>query len=218
MPNLPLHLSLHSMWRKRHGLASAAGVVLLAGCAAVPSPNTAAVAAPADTPWVGEARGVAAAVPPRLLAVLSEELTRGGPEAAIGACREQAPALARKASDDSGWQVRRVSLKPRNPKAVPDAWERAALEDFDRLAAAGAPPATLERSAVVTGADGRREQRYLKALPVAELCTGCHGTPEKLSPAVVARLAALYPADRGVGYRVGDIRGAITLRRAAPSL
>lgn len=187
---------------------------LLAGCAAPVAPV--APVATAEAPWVAEARGVAGAVPQRLLAVLRTEITRGGPEGAIDACREQAPALARAASAETGWAVRRVSLKQRNPKAVPDAWERAALEDFDRRAAAGVAPAQLERAERVTGADGRAEQRYLRALPVVELCTGCHGTPDRLSPAVQARLQALYPADRGVGYRVGDIRGAITLRRPAP--
>lgn len=183
--------------------------LLVAGCAA-PTPPA------AEAPWVGDARGVATTVPPKLLAVLREEIAKGGPEGAIAACRDQAPALARQASIDSGWSVRRVSLKPRNPQAVPDAWERAALEDFDRRAAAGAAPASLERAEVVKAADGRSELRYLRALPVVELCTGCHGTPDKLSPAVVAQLRTLYPDDRGVGYRVGDIRGAITLRKPAP--
>jgi len=40
--------------------------------------------------------------------------------------------------------------------------------------------------------------------------------PDRLSAAVSARLKELYPDDRAVGYRVGDIRGAITLRRPAP--
>lgn len=189
-------------------------VVLLGAAAALvacgsPTP-------PAEAPWVAEARGVATSVPPRLLTVLREEIAQGGPEGAIAACREQAPALARTASAQTGWTVRRVSLRQRNPKAVPDAWERAALEDFDRRAAAGAAPATLERAEVVTAADGRREQRYLRALPVIELCTGCHGTADRLSPAVVTQLKALYPDDRAVGYRVGDLRGAMTLRRPAP--
>lgn len=171
---------------------------------------------PAGAPWVAEAQGVASAVPPRLLSVLRAEIAQGGPEGAIAACREQAPRLARDASAQSGWTVRRVSLRQRNPKAVPDAWERAALEDFDRRAAAGAAPATLERAEVVVGADGRREQRYLRALPVIELCTGCHGTAERLSPAVVTQLKTLYPEDRATGYRIGDLRGAMTLRRPAP--
>ena len=179
----------------------------LAGCAA---PK------PADMSWVGEARGVSTSVPPKLLAVLQAEIAKGGPEGAIAACRDQAPQLARTASEQTGWTVRRVSLRNRNPKAVPDAWERAALEDFDRRAAAKESPATLERAEVVVE-NGQRVQRYMRALPTLELCTQCHGTADKLSPAVVARLKALYPDDRATGYKVGEIRGAMTLRRPAPN-
>lgn len=80
-----------------------------------------------DMPWLVEARKVAGAVPPKLLQVLNEEIAKGGPESAIGVCREKAPKMAKTASEQTGWNIRRVSLRQRNPKAVPDAWERAAL-------------------------------------------------------------------------------------------
>jgi hypothetical protein len=64
--------------------------------------------------------------------------------------------------------------------------------------------------------DGQPMQRYLRALPTVELCTQCHGPADKLSPAVTAQLKALYPDDRATGYKVGDIRGAMTLSRPAP--
>ncbi len=177
------------------------------------APTAAAQSGEAD--WVPQARAVANSVPPKLLAVLKDEIGRGGPEGAITTCRDQAPAMARAASEQSGWQVRRVSLRNRNPKAVPDAWERAALEDFDRRAAAGEPLAKLERAETVEK-DGRTVQRYMRALPTIDLCMNCHGTPDRVNDAVTTRLKALYPDDRAVGYRVGDIRGAMTLARPAP--
>lgn len=175
----------------------------------------AAVPALAQTPWADEARGVASAVPPKLLDVLKTEIDKGGPAGAIAVCNEQAPKMAQAASQQSGWSVRRVSLRHRNPKAVPDAWERSVLEDFDRRAAAGEAPHTLERAELVAE-QGRSVQRYMRALPVQELCTACHGPAEQLDAAVKARLQQLYPDDRGTGYRVGQIRGAITLSRPAP--
>lgn len=169
----------------------------------------------ADEPWVAEARGVAASIPPKLLAVLKAEIDQGGFEQAITTCNEKAPQMAKAASEQTGWQVRRVSLKQRNPKAVPDAWEAATLADFDRRAAAGESPMTLERAEQVT-MEGLPTYRYMRALPVQELCLGCHGPRESLKPTVAARLNALYPADQGVGYAVGQIRGAMTIRRPAP--
>lgn len=177
--------------------------VTLAGAAAAQAP---------DPAWVVEARKVATSVPPKLLAVLSEEIAKGGPEGAILVCREKAPQLAKAASDESGWNVRRVSLRNRNPKAVPDAWERAALEEFDRRAAAGEPPAMLEKAEIVVEG-GTKAYRYMRALPVQELCTQCHGTPDRLAPAVREKLKALYPDDKAIGYRPGEIRGAMTIRK-----
>jgi len=169
----------------------------------------------AEDAWVAEARQVAASVPPRLLSVLSAEIERGGPAGAIGVCREEAPRLARAAAQETGWSVRRVSLRERNPKAVPDEWERAALEDFDRRAAAGEKPATLERAEVVQQ-QGKPVMRYMRALPVVELCTQCHGTPERIGPPVQARLAELYPQDKATGYTIGQIRGAMTISKPLP--
>ena len=81
--------------------------------------------AAADAPWVADARSVATAMPPKLLKVLTDEITANGPESAISVCRDKAPQMAKAASEQSGWQVRRVSLNNRNPKAQPDAWEQA---------------------------------------------------------------------------------------------
>ncbi len=159
-----------------------------------------------------EARKVAGSVPPKLLSVLTAEIEKGGPEGAIGACRDKAPQIAKAASEETGWSIRRVSLRNRNPKAVPDAWERATLEDFDRRAAAGEAPAPIEKGEVVTDG-GQKAYRYMKALPTMELCLKCHGPAESLSPAVREKLAALYPDDKAVGYTVGKIRGALTMRK-----
>ncbi len=168
-----------------------------------------------DEPWVGEARAVAGAMPPKLLAVLTEAIAAGGPEGAMAVCRDKAPQMAQAASEQTGWAIRRVSLRNRNPKAVPDTWETTVLADFDRRAAAGESPATLERAETVLS-DGKPVQRYLRALPTQAMCTACHGTPDQLTPAVTAKLRELYPEDRAVGYAPGQIRGAVALKRAMP--
>jgi hypothetical protein len=166
----------------------------------------------AEDAMLAEARSVATAIPPKLLEVLATEIAKGGPESAISVCREKAPAMAKAASEKTGWAIRRVSLKNRNPKAVPDAWERAVLEDFDRRAAAGEKPAELEKGETVM-IDGQPVYRYMKALPTQELCVQCHGSADKITPAVQARLKELYPDDKATGFGIGAIRGAITIKK-----
>lgn len=160
-----------------------------------------------------EARAIPAKMVPKLLDVLNDEIDKVGHAGAISVCREKAPAMAKALSEQTGWAIRRVSLKNRNPKAVPDAWEKSVLEDFERRQAAGEKPISIEKSEVVT-VDGRQVFRYMKALPTQELCLNCHGTPDKLSAEVQAKLKELYPDDKATGYSLNQIRGAITIKKA----
>lgn len=181
--------------------------VLAAAATALP------VAAQQDPELLTQARSIASEIPPKLLAVLQEEITKGGPEEAMAVCREKAPQMAKAASEKTGWNIRRVSLKNRNPNATPDAWEKAALEEFAQRQAAGQAPATLEKGELIT--EGTvPTYRYIKALPTQTLCLSCHGNPDNFSPSFKAKLHALYPHDKAAGYAPGEIRGAITLKRA----
>lgn len=162
-----------------------------------------------DDAMLGEARKVATMLPPKLLAALQEEISKSGPEGAILVCKDMAPKMAGEISRQTGWKIKRVSLKARNDaRAIPDAWEKAALEDFDKRAAAGEPPAQLEKGEKVDN-----EYRYVKALPVQPLCLSCHGPVDQLTPAVKSALAQHYPNDLATGYSVGQIRGAISVRK-----
>ena len=195
-------------------LLAAALLPLLSGCDTMVPEKITAAAAP-EPAWVQEARATATAVPPKLMAVLSTAIQASGPAAAIDVCKEEAPRMARAASEQSGWQIKRVSLGNRNPKASPDAWERKTLEAFDRSQKAGVAPAKLEHWEVVTE-NGQAVRRYMRALPTQPLCIQCHGTSDQLGAGVAQRLQQLYPHDRATGYAVGQIRGAMTLQQAGP--
>ena len=159
-----------------------------------------------------EARGIAMKMPPKLLEVLEAEIRKSGHAEAMTVCRDKAPQMAKAMSEQTGWAIRRVSLKNRNPKAVPDAWEKAVLEEFDRRSAAGEKPMGMEKGEVVTEGD-KKMYRYMRALPTQDLCLDCHGMPERISPAVQAKLKELYPDDKAVGYGPAEIRGAITIKK-----
>ena len=182
---------------------------LLIAAAALIAPFVTTLAHASEDALLGEARKVATTLPPKLLAALQEEISKSGPEGAIPVCRDMAPKMAGEISQQTGWKIKRVSLKTRNEaRAIPDAWEKAALEDFDKRAAAGEPPAQLEKGEKIDN-----EYRYVKALPVQSLCLSCHGSVDQLSPAVKSALGQHYPNDRATGYSVGQIRGAISVRK-----
>lgn len=182
---------------------------LLIAATALIAPLVTTLAHAGDDVLLGEARKVATSLPPKLLASLQAEIDKSGPEGAIPVCKDMAPKMAGEISKQTGWKIKRVSLKARNDaRAIPDDWEKAALEDFDKRAAAGEPPAQLEKGETVGN-----EYRYVKALPVQPLCLNCHGPADQLSPAVKSALGQHYPNDRATGYSVGQIRGAISVRK-----
>ncbi len=187
-------------------LAATRCLAALLAFAAYPAP----AADPAD---LDQARALAAQLGQQLGAALRREMGSTGPEGAVSVCRQLAPDIAGTLSRESGARVARVSLKPRNAMlGQPDAWEQAVLADFDRRAAAGEKPETLEHHEVVEEPQGRHF-RYMKAIPVQPLCVACHGPAETLSPAVRDRLAKEYPHDRATGYSPGQVRGAITVKK-----
>lgn len=150
---------------------------------------------------------------PKVVGAMQEAVSTQGVAGAIPVCREQAPQLIAETRQRTGWSIRRVSLKTRNPeRATPDLWEARQLADFNIRAASGEKPETLEHSEI-TQENGKPVFRYMKALPAADVCLKCHGAGESLDPALKANLSKHYPQDQATGYRKGEIRGALTVKR-----
>ena len=155
-----------------------------------------------------KARTAAGGFGARLLADLQKAMEAGGPVNAIGICTEIAPEIAAEKSAAAGMSIGRTSLKLRQPKNAPDAWEQQQLQNFEVRKAAGENPASIEVGEF-TEKDGKPVFRYMKAIPTAPLCLNCHGA--QLAPDVVEKLHALYPEDRATGFAAGDLRGAFTI-------
>lgn len=162
--------------------------------------------------YLEESRKTAQEFMQTLGGTLKKQLALGGAESAIGVCKEIAPSLASEYSKN-GRVVKRVSLKNRNPEqGVPDAWEQNVLAGFDLAQQQGKPVADMEMATVRDEADGRWF-RYMKAIPTQAMCLQCHGQSSDISDGVRALLLKEYPQDKAVGYREGQIRGAISIKR-----
>ena len=138
---------------------------------------------------------------------LKEALKSGGPVKAIDVCSRKAPEIAGELSHETGWQVKRVSLKPRNSStAVPDEWERKVLQQFNERLAQGESPGQLAHGEIVNG-----RFRFLKAQPVESICLTCHG--KNVTEKIRNTLRKNYPDDKATGYSLGEIRGAFSLSK-----
>jgi hypothetical protein len=166
-----------------------------------------------DAARAEQARKLTATMVQSLGGQLQAAIKEGGPAGAIGVCTGVAPAIAGQLSRQNGVRLTRVSLKVRNPLlGSPDAWEQAALAGFEARLAKGEPADKLEFAETVTEPSGRF-YRYMKALPVQPVCLNCHGDAASLTPEVRERLAQEYPNDHATGYSVGQIRGAVSVKR-----
>jgi hypothetical protein len=171
----------------------------------------AALAAPAvgepNEPLEAEARELVQQFIGRLKPQLKQAMGAGGPTHAIEVCASEAPKIADSLSAQSGWFVKRVSLKARNAsRALPDDWERTVLERFDQRQAAGE-----KASDIHFGERTGSTYRYMQAQAAEGLCLVCHG--ESLAPPVADVLDQYYPDDRARGYEMGQVRGAISVAR-----
>lgn len=141
---------------------------------------------------------------------MSKAMKEGGPVNAIEVCSKQAPHIAHEHSVKSGFEIARTTLKARNPSHEPDAWEKKVLQSFEERKAKGEEVEKMEYAEVVTE-NGKQVFRYMKPIPTGEVCLKCHGT--EIDPAVKTKLDGLYPTDKARGYKMGDIRGAFSLKQ-----
>lgn len=149
----------------------------------------------------------------RLGGTMKRKMQAGGPLATMKVCRDVAPDIANDISLEKGWKVVRVGTRVRNPMlGSPDTWEQRVLQDFKRRAAEGEMFDAMNHSEVVEEPAGK-SLRFMKAIGVAPQCIVCHGSAEQIAEPVRAQLKVLYPYDRAVGYKPGDLRGAVSIKQ-----
>ena len=162
---------------------------------------------------VAEPAALVAQFHQQLTGELQTAMKLGGPVQAVAVCKDAAPAIASRLSRESGWQVKRVGTRVRNPlTGLPDAWERAQLAQFAQQLQNGQSPTKLERLVLIDGAQGQAV-RYIKAIVAAPQCLICHGARETQPPALREVLEREYPHDAATGYSAGELRGAFSLQR-----
>jgi hypothetical protein len=140
-----------------------------------------------------------------LRARLLDAIGRGGPGNAVVVCSDLAPQIAREVSARHHVELGRASLRTRNAGNAGPAWVRQWLLAQGERSAQGLAP--------VRSREGDRV-RLLRPLSVDGVCVTCHGARETLSASVRDALAARYPNDQAVGYRPGDLRGALWVEGA----
>ena len=140
---------------------------------------------------------------------LQQAMREGGPPLAVKVCAETAPLIADSLSESTGWSVRRVSDRPRNPKAAMDDWETRAFRTLETRLEQG------NGEALITYETTQKGFRYVQAQVTEGLCLSCHGAV--LDANTTAALELHYPNDQAKGYQLGEIRGLYSLQKSLTS-
>ncbi|SFV69958.1 Cytochrome c family protein [hydrothermal vent metagenome] len=138
---------------------------------------------------------------------LKKALKSKGPMYAVKVCAKKAPEIAKKINaNNSDWNIKRVSLKNRNPNAKPDSWEEKVLKMFNDRHAKGESAKKMAYSEVVNG-----KFRFMKAQGTEKVCLTCHS--KNVAQPIKDAIHKYYPNDKATGYSLGDIRGAFSLTK-----
>lgn len=145
-----------------------------------------------------------------LKTALMSAMKSGGPAEAVSVCHLIAPSLAAEISKKHGIDLRRTSLKVRNPANEADEWETSVLQRFETRLSSGEAIQKLTFSEKVAS-EGNQYWRMMKAIPSDKVCLSCHGS--KIAEPVQIVLDKHYPDDMATGFKLGDIRGAFTVKK-----
>jgi hypothetical protein len=160
-----------------------------------------------------EASEVAETFLEELSKAMMREMTKRGPIEAIIVCTKLAPDIAGRLSREHGWRVTRVGTRVRNPLlGMPDAWEQRVLAEFSERAAKGETFADMTHHEVVSEPDGQYF-RFMKPIMVQPKCLLCHGSRDQIPESIRIMLKQQYPFDRAIGYKAGELRGAVSIKQ-----
>jgi hypothetical protein len=103
-------------------------------------------------------------------------------------------------------------LKNRNVNNFPDDFEKKILNKFELLHQNNGLNSETEYVEIVTEGDFKY-LRYLKPILVQAECLNCHGSETDIMPEVKQLIAQEYTNDKAVGYKIADLRGAVSLKK-----
>ena len=147
-----------------------------------------------------------------LKGILIREIQSGGLVHAVSVCSDTAQILTNNFGMQKGVFIRRVSFKNRNANNYPDEFEKKVLNEFELLKQNKELDDKTEYSEIVKEGE-YTYLRYLKPIVVQPECLNCHGTKDAMISDVKNLIADRYPEDKAFGYYIGDLRGAVSVKK-----
>lgn len=137
---------------------------------------------------------------------LQKELMAGmkkGSKAGLIHCNDKAMPVTNSFNNDK-YEVGRISLKLRNPSNAPSADLKKVLTEYSSSSAKN----PMEAKVIVLS---NNEEVFVKPLYMKGACLNCHGS--NILGGVQSELKKRYPDDKAVGYKLGDFRGLVWVKK-----
>ena len=147
-----------------------------------------------------------------LKGILLREMQSNGVVEALSVCSDTAQILTNNFGLQKGVFIRRVSFKNRNVNNYPDDYEKKILAEFELLKQNNELDDKTEHFEIVKQGEFSYI-RYLKPILIQAECLNCHGNKEAMLPEVKELIRVKYPEDKAFGYKVGDLRGTVSVKK-----
>ncbi|WP_194775079.1 Tll0287-like domain-containing protein [Pararhodonellum marinum] len=140
----------------------------------------------------------------QLISTLQKAITEKGVPGAVEFCQAEALPILKEVSDKYQVKVRRVSNDYRNPQDQPKEFESGLLSAYEYNV-----ENDLDSRPNIQKLNQGTELLFTKAIMIpSTLCLNCHGDAETdISPETMDKIKSLYPEDKAIGHKVGDLRG-----------
>lgn len=188
-------------------LAAMAGISLIA---CKQNKNTGAENTLSDaerTAYLEKGKSIAGETFTVLSTQLQAAMQDGGVQQAINYCQLNAYPLVDSLSKKHHAEIRRTTLKARNPENRPSDLEHSILETYAQKEAGGE---TL--TPMVQALEGQ-EVAFFAPIRTNAFCLQCHGKPgETIKEEDYALISRHYPEDQAINYQEGDLRGMWSIR------
>lgn len=133
---------------------------------------------------------------------LQHAISERGLEGALSFCNVHALPITDSLSRAMNVTISRTALKYRNPENAPDPYEEQLMMHFQQMIAQNKKVSDT----LVVNEQG--EMVYFAPILTLPACLQCHGAPEvEIKPQTMQLVRSLYPDDRAIGFREGDLRG-----------
>lgn len=141
---------------------------------------------------------------------LSQAIQQGGLTSGVEVCKEQAPLIASKWSED-GWKLSRTSNKVRNTSNNATDWQLSVLNKFAQQLNTGTAITDINYAAVIHE-NAQQKFRYMQPIMMDTLCLACHGS--HIAPEIKRHIQQNYPDDLAIGFSKGELRGAFVAEKS----